>query len=336
MLELLDSRQKLTIICLLSLSILVCIIGLSFGSFQIELTKIFLGFGDPLQTEVLLNIRSPRVLLAAFVGAGLGISGAALQGLFRNPLADPALIGVSAGAAFGAVSAIVLINTGLSFLQLGSFLVPLAAIIGSLVVIGLIYILTASFTNSGILYMLLVGIALNAISTVGIGFLTFISSDSQLRTLTFWMMGSFGSTSWELLLPAVVLIMVTIFTLVSNARKLDIMQLGESEASRIGIDVLKTRRTIIISTAVMIGICVSLSGIIGFVGLVIPHMVRMLAGSSHTYLLIGSAIMGMLITVLADLFSRLVIQPAELPIGLATSALGAPFFLWLVLRLRSK
>ena len=336
MLELLDSRQKLTIICLLSLSILVCIIGLSFGSFQIELTKIFLGFGDPLQTEVLLNIRSPRVLLAAIVGAGLGISGAALQGLFRNPLADPALIGVSAGAAFGAVSAIVLINTGLSFLQLGSFLVPLAAIIGSLVVIGLIYILTASFTNSGILYMLLVGIALNAISTVGIGFLTFISSDSQLRTLTFWMMGSFGSTSWELLLPAVVLIMVTIFTLVSNARKLDIMQLGESEASRIGIDVLKTRRTIIISTAVMIGICVSLSGIIGFVGLVIPHMVRMLAGSSHTYLLIGSAIMGMLITVLADLFSRLVIQPAELPIGLATSALGAPFFLWLVLRLRSK
>ncbi|MBJ57786.1 MAG: heme ABC transporter permease [Rickettsiales bacterium] len=336
MLELLDSRQKLTIICLLSLSILVCIIGLSFGSFQIELTKIFLGFGDPLQTEVLLNIRSPRVLLAAFVGAGLGISGAALQGLFRNPLADPALIGVSAGAAFGAVSAIVLINTGLSFLQLGSFLVPLAAIIGSLVVIGLIYILTASFTNSGILYMLLVGIALNAISTVGIGFLTFISSDSQLRTLTFWMMGSFGSTSWELLLPAVVLIMVTIFTLVSNARKLDIMQLGESEASRIGIDVVKTRRTIIISTAVMIGICVSLSGIIGFVGLVIPHMVRMLAGSSHTYLLIGSAIMGMLITVLADLFSRLVIQPAELPIGLATSALGAPFFLWLVLRLRNK
>ena len=336
MLELLDSRQKLTIICLLSLSILVCIVGLSFGSFQIELTKIFLGFGDPLQTEVLLNIRSPRVLLAAFVGAGLGISGAALQGLFRNPLADPALIGVSAGAAFGAVSAIVLINTGLSFLQLGSFLVPLAAIIGSLVVIGLIYILTASFTNSGILYMLLVGIALNAISTVGIGFLTFISSDSQLRTLTFWMMGSFGSTSWELLLPAVVLIMVTIFTLVSNARKLDIMQLGESEASRIGIDVVKTRRTIIISTAVMIGICVSLSGIIGFVGLVIPHMVRMLAGSSHTYLLIGSAIMGMLITVLADLFSRLVIQPAELPIGLATSALGAPFFLWLVLRLRNK
>ena len=306
------------------------------GSFNIELNKILSGDADPLQTEVLFNIRIPRVLLAACVGGALGISGAALQGLFRNPLADPGLIGVSAGAAFGAVSAIVLVNSGLIFLQLGSFLVPLAAILGSLLVISLIYILTASFANSGIMYMLLVGIALNAMSTVGIGFLTFVSSDSQLRTLTFWMMGSFGSTSWELLIPSMVLVFITILTLVLNSRKLDIMQLGESEAYRTGVDVLRTRRTIILSSAIMIGTCVSLSGIIGFVGLVVPHIVRLLAGSSHTFLLIGSAIMGTLITVLADLFSRLIIQPAELPIGLATSAIGAPFFLWLVLRLRNK
>jgi iron complex transport system permease protein len=306
------------------------------GSFNVELNKILSGDADPLQTEVLFNIRLPRVLLAACVGGALGISGAALQGLFRNPLADPGLIGVSAGAAFGAVSAIVLVNSGLIFLQLGSFLVPLAAILGSLLVISLIYILTASFANSGIMYMLLVGIALNAMSTVGIGFLTFVSSDSQLRTLTFWMMGSFGSTSWELLIPSMVLVFITILTLVLNSRKLDIMQLGESEAYRTGVDVLRTRRTIILSSAIMIGTCVSLSGIIGFVGLVVPHIVRLLAGSSHTFLLIGSAIMGTLITVLADLFSRLIIQPAELPIGLATSAIGAPFFLWLVLRLRNK
>jgi len=177
---------------------------------------------------------------------------------------------------------------------------------------------------------------LNAMSTVGIGFLTFVSSDSQLRTLTFWMMGSFGSTSWELLIPSMVLVFITILTLILNSRKLDIMQLGESEAYRTGVDVLRTRRTIILSSAIMIGTCVSLSGIIGFVGLVVPHIVRLLAGSSHTFLLIGSAIMGTLITVLADLFSRLIIQPAELPIGLATSAIGAPFFLWLVLRLRNK
>ncbi len=336
MIKLLDPRQKVTISILICVSTFVCFLGLSLGSFNIELNKILSGDADPLQTEVLFNIRLPRVLLAACVGGALGISGAALQGLFRNPLADPGLIGVSAGAAFGAVSAIVLVNSGLIFLQLGSFLVPLAAILGSLLVISLIYILTASFANSGIMYMLLVGIALNAMSTVGIGFLTFVSSDSQLRTLTFWMMGSFGSTSWELLIPSMVLVFITILTLVLNSRKLDIMQLGESEAYRTGVDVLRTRRTIILSSAIMIGTCVSLSGIIGFVGLVVPHIVRLLAGSSHTFLLIGSAIMGTLITVLADLFSRLIIQPAELPIGLATSAIGAPFFLWLVLRLRNK
>ena len=336
MIKLLDPRQKVTISILICVSTFVCFLGLSLGSFNVELNKILSGDADPLQTEVLFNIRLPRVLLAACVGGALGISGAALQGLFRNPLADPGLIGVSAGAAFGAVSAIVLVNSGLIFLQLGSFLVPLAAILGSLLVISLIYILTASFANSGIMYMLLVGIALNAMSTVGIGFLTFVSSDSQLRTLTFWMMGSFGSTSWELLIPSMVLVFITILTLVINSRKLDIMQLGESEAYRTGVDVLRTRRTIILSSAIMIGTCVSLSGIIGFVGLVVPHIVRLLAGSSHTFLLIGSAIMGTLITVLADLFSRLIIQPAELPIGLATSAIGAPFFLWLVLRLRNK
>ena len=336
MIKLLDPRQKVTISILICVSTFVCFLGLSLGSFNIELNKILSGDADPLQTEVLFNIRLPRVLLAACVGGALGISGAALQGLFRNPLADPGLIGVSAGAAFGAVSAIVLVNSGLIFLQLGSFLVPLAAILGSLLVISLIYILTASFANSGIMYMLLVGIALNAMSTVGIGFLTFVSSDSQLRTLTFWIMGSFGSTSWELLIPSMVLVFITILTLVLNSRKLDIMQLGESEAYRTGVDVLRTRRSIILSSAIMIGTCVSLSGIIGFVGLVVPHIVRLLAGSSHTFLLIGSAIMGTLITVLADLFSRLIIQPAELPIGLATSAIGAPFFLWLVLRLRNK
>tara|TARA_B100000212_G_scaffold128942_1_gene96694 strand:- start:1769 stop:2779 length:1011 start_codon:yes stop_codon:yes gene_type:complete len=336
MIKLLDPRQKVTISILICVSTFVCFLGLSLGSFNVELNKILSGDADPLQTEVLFNIRLPRVLLAACVGGALGISGAALQGLFRNPLADPGLIGVSAGAAFGAVSAIVLVNSGLIFLQLGSFLVPLAAILGSLLVISLIYILTASFANSGIMYMLLVGIALNAMSTVGIGFLTFVSSDSQLRTLTFWMMGSFGSTSWELLIPSMVLVFITILTLILNSRKLDIMQLGESEAYRTGVDVLRTRRTIILSSAIMIGTCVSLSGIIGFVGLVVPHIVRLLAGSSHTFLLIGSAIMGTLITVLADLFSRLIIQPAELPIGLATSAIGAPFFLWLVLRLRNK
>jgi len=182
--------------------------------------------------------------------------------------------------------------------------------------------------------MLLIGIALNALATVGIGFLTFISTDSELRGLTYWMMGSYGAASWDLLVPAIIIILFSILGLIFLARKLDIMQLGEIEALRVGIDVKRVKRSVIILSALMIGASVSLSGIIGFIGLVVPHLVRLLGGVNHFYLLIASALMGITISVLADLFSRLVIQPAELPVGLATSALGAPFFLWLVLRLK--
>ena len=219
---------------------------------------------------------------------------------------------------------------------MGIFLIPSSAIFGSLTVIGIIYIITSGFNKSGIMYMLLVGIALNAIATVGIGFLTFISSDSQLRNITFWMMGSYGSANWILLLPAIFVISASTIILISISRKLDIMQLGEIEAYRVGVDIKKTKMIIIISTAIMIGASVSLSGIVGFIGLVVPHLVRLLGGANHRYLLLGSALMGVIISVNADLFSRIVIQPAEIPIGLATSALGAPFFLWLVLRLRER
>ena len=311
-----------------------CLFGTIYGGFDIEFTRLFSGELKTLETEVLLNIRGPRITLAVLVGAALGVSGAALQGLFRNPLADPGLIGVSAGAALGAVSAIVFLNAELLPFQLGIYLIPLAAIISSSVIIGLIYTLTNGFKRSEITYVLLIGIALNALATVGIGLLTFISTDSQLRGLTYWMMGSFGAASWSLLMPAMIVIVIGIFTLISNARKLDIMQLGEIEAYRLGIKVKKVKMMVILLSALMVGISVSLSGIIGFVGLVVPHLVRLIAGTNHTYLFAGSALLGITITVGADLLSRTAISPAELPVGLATSALGAPFFLFLVMRLR--
>ena len=311
-----------------------CFFGTIYGGFDIEFTRLFSGELKTLETEVLLNIRGPRITLAVLVGAALGVSGAALQGLFRNPLADPGLIGVSAGAALGAVSAIVFLNAELLPFQLGNYLIPLAAIISSSLVIGLIYTLTNGFKRSEITYVLLIGIALNALATVGIGLLTFISTDSQLRGLTYWMMGSFGAASWGLLMPAMIVIVIGIFTLISNARKLDIMQLGEIEAFRLGIKVKKVKMMVILLSALMVGISVSLSGIIGFVGLVVPHLVRLIAGTNHTYLFAGSALLGITITVGADLLSRTAISPAELPVGLATSALGAPFFLFLVMRLR--
>tara|TARA_B100000941_G_C28434144_1_gene515949 strand:+ start:26 stop:1036 length:1011 start_codon:yes stop_codon:yes gene_type:complete len=336
MLVFISSKQFVIITALIFTSIFACLVGFSNGSFKIEFSKIVFNNLSLLEKEVLLNIRAPRVALAVFVGAALGVAGATLQGLFRNPLADPGLIGVSAGGALGAVLSIVLLQTFSNDNNLGIFLIPSSAIFGSLTVIGIIYIITSGFNKSGIMYMLLVGIALNAIATVGIGFLTFISSDSQLRNITFWMMGSYGSANWILLLPAIFVISASTIILISISRKLDIMQLGEIEAYRVGVDIKKTKMIIIISTAIMIGASVSLSGIVGFIGLVVPHLVRLLGGANHRYLLLGSALMGVIISVNADLFSRIVIQPAEIPIGLATSALGAPFFLWLVLRLRER
>tara|TARA_B100000676_G_C18052445_1_gene832090 strand:+ start:374 stop:1384 length:1011 start_codon:yes stop_codon:yes gene_type:complete len=336
MLVFISSKQFVIITALIFTSIFACLVGFSNGSFKIEFSKIVFNNLSLLEKEVLLNIRAPRVALAVFVGAALGVAGATLQGLFRNPLADPGLIGVSAGGALGAVLSIVLLQTFSNDNNMGIFLIPSSAIFGSLTVIGIIYIITSGFNKSGIMYMLLVGIALNAIATVGIGFLTFISSDSQLRNITFWMMGSYGSANWILLLPAIFVISASTIILISISRKLDIMQLGEIEAYRVGVDIKKTKMIIIISTAIMIGASVSLSGIVGFIGLVVPHLVRLLGGANHRYLLLGSALMGVIISVNADLFSRIVIQPAEIPIGLATSALGAPFFLWLVLRLRER
>lgn len=330
----LKPRQIAILTILGVVSMVTVILSLLFGAFSIPVLKIFSGSATPLQIEILSQIRGPRVILTLFVGAALGISGAALQGLFRNPLADPGLIGVSAGAALGAVLAIIFSTSFLPNMSLGVYAVPLSATVGAGVVIALLFILTRGFTQAGVTYMLLVGIAVNALATVGIGLLTFISTDSQLRGLTFWLMGSFGGARWSLIIPAILVISLAIGCMLAYSRRLDLMQLGENEARRLGVNVSRVKIIIILSSAFMIGASVSLSGIIGFVGLVVPHLVRLIGGPNHTYLLVGSALLGSGIMVVADLTSRIVIQPAELPVGLATSALGAPFFLWLVLRLK--
>ena len=182
--------------------------------------------------------------------------------------------------------------------------------------------------------MLLIGIAVNAFASVGIGILTFISTDSELRGLTFWTMGSFGGASWQIIIPALLVIIVSMCWMIPSSRKLDLLQLGEPEAYRLGINVQKLKFKVIVSSAITVGISVSLSGMIGFVGLVVPHLVRLLGGVNHSYLLPASAFLGATLMMTADLFSRLLIAPAELPVGLITSAIGAPFFLWLIFRSR--
>ena len=201
-------------------------------------------------------------------------------------------------------------------------------------VILLLYFLTKGFGYQGVTYMLLVGIAVNAIAGVGIGILTFISSDSELRGLTFWTMGSFGGITWPLLVPAIIIIVISIFSMMTVSRNLDLIQLGEPEAYRLGVDVKKLKYKIIFTCAAAVGASVSLSGMIGFVGLVVPHLVRLFGGVNHNYLLPGSALIGASLMITADMLSRVMIQPAELPVGLLTSAIGSPFFLWLIFRIK--
>ena len=329
------SRQRHLLLTFLISLIVSALLAVTIGSFKISVFDILLGKLDELGSTILYTIRMPRVMLAAFVGASLAISGACLQGLFRNPLADPGLIGVSAGAALGAAFAIVFSSRFISLNFLGPYLIPFSAIIGSASVIIILFVITKGFGYDGVTYMLLAGIAVNAIAGVGIGVLTYISDDSELRSLTFWTMGSFGGVTWPLIMPAIVVIIFSIVWIIGLSRKLDLIQLGDVEASRLGINIRKVRFGVIISSAVVVGISVALSGMIGFVGLVVPHLVRILGGVNHLYVLIGSAIFGSILMVISDMMCRVIISPAELPVGLITSGLGSPFFLWLIFKMRA-
>jgi iron complex transport system permease protein len=320
---------------LLCFSLGACVVlGLSVGAVPIPWLDLASGTASSLQKTVFVEIRSPRVVLAGIVGAAIAMSGGVLQGLLRNPLADPQLIGVSSGAALGAIAMIVL-GSKLSLPSaLLPYAMPLAAIAGAMLVISFLYMFAGYFGQFSILTVILVGIAINALAMVGVGIFQYISDDAQLRSLVFWMMGSFGRATWVTVIPASILMLVSMWVLLSQSQNIDRLQLGEAEAMHMGVNVKRTKRILILTTACAVGAGVSLAGIIGFVGLVVPHLARMLMGARHQVLLPASALMGAALMILADLASRVAIVPAELPVSLVTSGLGAPFFLWLIARTR--
>ena len=291
---------------------------------------------EPRDQSVVLAIRLPRALLGLAVGAGLAIAGAAMQGLFRNPLADPGLIGVSTGGALGAVTVIVLGGALVGGLDasIRPFALPLAAFLGGLAVTLIVQRIATRDGVIDIATMLLAGIAINALAGALLGIFTFISDDQQLRELTFWMMGSLAAITWTSLLPAIGLIVLPVLLLPRLARALNAMLLGEAEAHYLGFDVDRTKRTIIVLAALITGAAVAVSGVIGFVGLVTPHLVRLAIGPDHRYMLPASALLGGCLLLLADMAARTVVLPAELPIGIVTACFGGPFFLWLLARRR--
>lgn len=294
--------------------------------------------GDGLeQAELILaQIRLPRTLLGLAVGAVLAVSGVAMQGLFRNPLADPGLVGVSSGAGLGAAVAIVG-GAALGGLPeaLAPYLLSISAFAGGFLITALVYRLGRRDGQTSVVTMLLAGIALNALAFATIGLFTYLADDATLRTLTFWNLGSLNGASYARLWPLLVVVLAVIAWLPRRASALNALLLGESEARHLGFDVERLKGELVFCTALGVGAAVAASGLIGFIGLVVPHLVRLLAGPDHRVLLPASALAGASLILFSDLAARLMLSPAELPIGIVTALVGAPFFLYLLLRGRA-
>ncbi len=285
---------------------------------------------------IVYDIRLPRIVMGMLVGAALAVSGAVMQGLFRNPLADPGLVGVSAGAGLGAVSVIVLGATVLAPLTalLGSYALPFAAFGGGLLTTIILYNVATRQGRTSIATMLLAGIALGAMAMALTGVLVYIADDRQLRDLTFWQLGSLAGATWLKIAGAGPIIVLALATTPFMAKGLNALALGEATASHLGVPVQRLKYVAIVAVSAAIGASVAVSGGIGFVGIVVPHLLRLAIGPDNRYLLPASALLGACLLLLADAVSRTIVAPAELPIGIVTAAVGGPFFLWILLRKR--
>lgn len=283
----------------------------------------------PGASVVVLDLRLPRLLLAASVGAGLALAGTAMQALFRNPLADPALIGVSGGAAVAAAGVIV---AGVTM----PLVLPLAAFAGGSGTTWLIYLLSRYHGRTLPATLLLAGVAVNAMAGAVLGLLAYMATAPALRGLTFWLLGSFAQAQWRTLVVALPIIVLACLLIVREWRGLNALLLGEREAAHLGVPVQRLTARLTLWVAMAVGASVAVSGIIGFVGLVVPHLVRLITGPDHRRLMPAAGLTGAALMVAADTLARSLAAPAELPVGVLTALLGGPFFLWLLLRYRGR
>ncbi|WP_102108374.1 FecCD family ABC transporter permease [Oceaniglobus roseus] len=326
---------------LAGLLVLACIASLETGATGVSLsgvaTRLVQGV-ELTRTErvVLYDIRLPRLAMGLLVGAALAVSGAVMQGLFRNPLADPGLVGVGAGAGLGAILAIVLgaALPGWLLGLTGNQLTPFAAFLGGWASTLLLYRVSTRQGRTSVATMLLAGIALGALAGAVSGILVYVADDRQLRDLTFWGLGSLAGASWIKVLAAGPLILLALGAAFALGRGLNGLALGEATAAHIGIDVQRMKSVAILAVAAATGAAVAVSGGIGFIGIVVPHLLRLASGPDHRTLLPNAALLGATLLILADVIARVAIAPAELPIGIVTAILGAPVFLWILLKRR--
>ena len=318
---------------------LAAMVSLTLGTVDISLAdglNAIIGNSSSAQINtILFDIRLPRILLAISVGAVLASTGAVMQGLFRNPLADPSLIGVSSGASVGA--SLMIVTTG-GFIQVGALmglsLVALGAFLGGFAATLLVYRLATSNIGTSVTTMLLAGIAIGALAGALNSLLSYFSDNDMLRQISLWQMGNLSGASWAKVSIMGVVAVVLLVSFPRESKALNALLLGESEARHLGIDVQRVKRRLIVLTALGVGVSVALAGLVGFVGLIIPHMVRLVIGPDHRWLIPASALAGATLLVIADSLARIVVIPAELPTGILTALLGAPFFVALLLQQR--
>jgi len=332
-----------TLIWVLALLLpVVALISLTLGTIEIPVVELLrtiasapVGVIDGTQTSIILfDIRLPRVLLSLLVGAVLASTGAVMQGLFRNPLADPSLVGVSGGASVGA-SLVIVFAGGLSIGPLsGLSLVVSGAFVGGFIATLVVYRVATSSLGTSVTTMLLAGIAIGALAGAVNSLLSYVSDNQMLRQISVWQMGNLSGANW-LKVGIMGAVSVCLLTLLpSQIKALNALLLGESEARYLGIDVQRIKSKLIFLTALGVGVSVALAGLIGFVGLVIPHIIRLLIGPDHRRLLPASALAGASLLMIADSIARVVVLPAELPTGILTALIGAPFFVALLVRQR--
>ncbi|MEW5922256.1 MAG: iron chelate uptake ABC transporter family permease subunit [Bacillota bacterium] len=337
-------QRRFFLLVLLALLLFTLVYSLGLGAVSLGRREIFYIFLERVtgavpadvaisaaSRDIILNIRLPRVFQAALVGAALSVAGATLQGLFRNPLADPYIIGVSSGAALGATVAIV---SGLTLGFAGFGAVPIMAFAGGLLTIALVYHLSRQGNHVPVMTLLLAGIAVGAFLSAFVSLLIFFSGE-RLHQVVFWMMGGLGGARWSYLRVMLPYVLLGCGCIYFFSRELNAMLLGEDTAHTLGIDPEKLKKIFLVAASLLVSAAVSTSGIIGFIGLVVPHIVRLLAGPDHRFLLPASALCGAIMLIGADTLARTIIAPAELPVGIITALLGAPFFLYL-LRQRKK
>ncbi len=333
------ARQRIILLSSATLLIAAAIVAAAVGALYVPVSAWWsmITGGDAHsfgQQAVLWVVRLPRVLLAVLAGAALATGGAAMQALFRNPLADPSIIGISSGA--GLLAALAIVAAAPLGAALGAWVglvtLPLLAFVGALVSAVLVFGIARDGMRTSVAAMLLAGIGITAITSALTGLLTYTASNDQLRSITFWMLGSLGGADRTAIIIMLVAVPLPLFLVLRAHRALNALALGEEQARYLGIDPERVKRRTIVCTAIMVGATVALCGVIGFLGLVVPHVLRMLGGADNRYLLPASALAGALLLVLADTIARTMAAPAEIPIGVITALCGAPVFLFLLVR----